>query len=128
MRAAPASAAARTRAKESVSRGSGVIAAVARAVAAAAVKVAPALAMVAMAARSQAAMSGLGTNTLGNWEGAQRRPRIDQLAMVLPILEVTADWVYFADDRALAWHVREAIMRELAALAPPSGAVSRGAA
>jgi hypothetical protein len=67
VRAAAASAAARTRAKESVSRrvervstGSRGIAAEARAVAAAAVTVAPALAVVAMAARSQKAVSGLG--------------------------------------------------------------------
>jgi DNA-binding transcriptional regulator YiaG len=72
-----------------------------------------------------AVMSGLGTNTIANWEAGQRRPRIDQLAMVLPILDVTSDWVYFGDDRELAWQTREAIMREMATLGAPPPSPSR---
>lgn len=64
--------------------------------------------------RDLAAISGLGTNTLANWETAARRPRIDQLALILPVLEVSSDWIYFGDDRALNWQVRDAVLSALA--------------
>jgi transcriptional regulator with XRE-family HTH domain len=59
------------------------------------------------------AVSGITSPQLANWEGAKTRPRVDQLALVLPILGVTSDWVYFGDDRALPWEKREAIQRAL---------------
>jgi transcriptional regulator with XRE-family HTH domain len=72
--------------------------------------------------RDLAGISGLGTNTIANWETGARRPRIDQLALVLPVLEVSSDWIYFADDRALSWQVREAVLRALETLASDSTA------
>jgi transcriptional regulator with XRE-family HTH domain len=63
-----------------------------------------------------AAKSGVNKNTISNWETAIKRPSIDQLALVLPVLDVTADFVFFGDDRSLRWEVRERIMAELARL------------
>lgn len=68
------------------------------------------------------AVSGITSPQLANWEGGKTRPRVDQLALVLPILGVTSDWVYFGDDRALPWEKREAIQRALEDL-PDTGDV-----
>lgn len=79
--------------------------------------------------RDLAAISGLGTNTIANWETGTRRPRVDQLALVLPVLEVSSDWIYFADDRALAWQVREAVLAAMEKLdqVPPRAAATDAA-
>lgn len=65
-----------------------------------------------------AAAAGIGPNTLSNWETGGRRPSIDQVAMVLPILRVTLDWVFFGNDAALDWRHREALEQALARLPP----------
>jgi transcriptional regulator with XRE-family HTH domain len=74
--------------------------------------------------RDLASISGLGTNTIANWETAVRRPRIDQLALILPVLEVSSDWVYFGDDRALTWQVRDAVLDALAKLDIPAPGIA----
>jgi transcriptional regulator with XRE-family HTH domain len=75
-----------------------------------------------MQAIELAAASGVAPNAISNWESGSRRPSVDQLALVLPILRVTSDWVYFGNDAALDWRVREAVQREEAALpAKPDG-------
>ncbi|CAB4128026.1 HTH_XRE domain containing protein [uncultured Caudovirales phage] len=63
--------------------------------------------------------SGVAKNTLSNWEAGTKRPSLDQVALVLPILRVTLDWVYFGDDGALDWQVREAIVNQLAQMPEP---------
>lgn len=70
-------------------------------------------------------LAGLSTSTLANWESGANRPRVDQLGRVLPLLRVTADWVYYGVDTALSWDVREAVSRELAALPPLPDARNR---
>lgn len=65
-------------------------------------------------------VSGVTSPQLANWEGGKTRPRIDQLALVLPILGVTSDWVYFGDDRGLTWEKREALAKALDGLPQPS--------
>lgn len=58
----------------------------------------------------------IGRNTLANWEMGVKRPSVDQLALLLPILEVTLDYVYFGDLSRLPWERKERIEAELAAL------------
>lgn len=60
--------------------------------------------------------AGVAQNALSNWENGSRRPSIDQLAYLLPILKVSSDWIYFGNDTGLDWRVKEAIQRELEAL------------
>ena len=67
-----------------------------------------------------ATAAGLSTSTLGNWEGGANRPRVDQLGRVLPILQVTSDFVFYGVDAGLHWEVRERIRRHLSN--PPSEA------
>lgn len=66
-----------------------------------------------------AAASGVGRNTIANWESGLKRPSVDQLAYVLPVLKVTLDYVFFGDDSALAWDVRARIDAQLEALPLP---------
>lgn len=58
----------------------------------------------------------IGRNTLANWETGLKRPSVDQLALVLPILNVTLDYVYFGDLSRLSWETRERIEAALAQL------------
>lgn len=75
-----------------------------------------------MQAVELAGASGVAPNAISNWESGSRRPSIDQLALVLPILRVSLDWVYFGNDAGLDWRVREAVQRELERLpAKPDG-------
>ena len=60
-----------------------------------------------------AANSGVAKNTISNWEAGDRRPSLDQVALVLPILNITLDWVYFGDDAGLDWKIRESILKYL---------------
>jgi len=60
--------------------------------------------------------AGLNHNTLSQWETGARRPSLEQLALMLPVLRVTLDFVYLGDDRSLDWETREAIAAQLAAL------------
>jgi transcriptional regulator with XRE-family HTH domain len=62
-----------------------------------------------------ARMTGVAPNALSNWEQGIRRPSLDQVARLLPALDVTLDFIYFGDDRGLAWDVKEAIMAAMAA-------------
>ena len=65
-----------------------------------------------------AARAGLNHNTVSQWETGVRRPSLEQLALMLPVLRVTLDFVYLGDDRSLDWEAREAIATQLAALPP----------
>jgi transcriptional regulator with XRE-family HTH domain len=60
-----------------------------------------------------AAASGVGRNTLANWETATKRPSVDQLAFVLPVLRVSLDFVFFGDTAALPWDVRARVEKHL---------------
>lgn len=60
-------------------------------------------------------MTGVAPNALSNWEQGIRRPSLDQVALLLPALDVTLDFIYFGDDRGLSWDVREAIIAAIAA-------------
>jgi transcriptional regulator with XRE-family HTH domain len=66
-----------------------------------------------MQAVELAAASGVAPNAISNWENGTRRPSVDQLALVLPILRVSSDWIYYANDAGLDWRVKEAVEREL---------------
>ena len=50
--------------------------------------------------------SGVARNTIANWETGAKRPSVDQIAFVLPILRITLDYVFFGDTGALPWDVR----------------------
>ena len=65
--------------------------------------------------RDLAEQSGVANNTISNWEAGDKRPSVDQVALVLPILRVTLDWVYFGDDNGLDWQTREAIAARMTA-------------
>lgn len=67
-----------------------------------------------------AAASGVGRNTIGNWESGIKRPSVDQLAYVLPVLKVTLDYVFFGDDTALPWDVRARIEAQIETLSTPA--------
>jgi len=72
--------------------------------------------------------AGLSTSTLANWEGGANRPRVDQLGRILPILQVTSDFVFYGVDGALRWDVRERISQHLADAAPAATPAPRRAA
>lgn len=59
----------------------------------------------------------IGRNTLANWEMGLKRPSVDQLALLLPVLDVSLDYVYFGDMSRLPWELKHRIEVELAALA-----------
>ncbi len=61
--------------------------------------------------------SGVGSSQYAQWEMARSRPRVDQLGLVLPFLDVTSDWIYFGDDRGLSWEKRAALLQEMEKLA-----------
>lgn len=65
-----------------------------------------------------AAQAGLAHNTLSQWENGTRRPSLDQLVLLIPLLRLTLDFIYLGDDRGLDWQTREAVARELAAMTP----------
>ena len=65
-----------------------------------------------------ARLAGLSTSTIANWETGANRPRVDQLGRVLPLLRVTADFVFYGIDDALPWSVKEAVAAALQDLAP----------
>jgi transcriptional regulator with XRE-family HTH domain len=58
--------------------------------------------------------AGITSSQLSNWEAAKSRPRVDQLGLILPFLDVTSDWIYFGDDRGLSWTKREALLAAVA--------------
>lgn len=60
-----------------------------------------------------AAASGVGRNTIANWETAAKRPSVDQLAFVLPVLRVSLDFVFFGDVAGLPWDLRARIEQHL---------------
>jgi transcriptional regulator with XRE-family HTH domain len=68
----------------------------------------------------------LTTSTLANWESGANRPRVDQLGRVLPILQVTSDFVFYGVDTGLSWQVREAVARALSKLVLPAEAAEDG--
>ena len=62
--------------------------------------------------------AGIARNTIGNWEIALKRPSVDQLAFVLPVLRVSLDYVYFGNMSGLAWDVKARIEAQLDGIAP----------
>lgn len=66
--------------------------------------------------------AGISSSTLSNWETGANRPRVDQLGRVLPILNVTSDFIFYGVDGALSWEVRERIAQALRQLATSEAA------
>lgn len=68
--------------------------------------------------------SGITSSQLANWEAGKSRPRVDQLGLALPFLEVTSDWIFYGNETGLPWERRIALLEAVAKLeaVAPSGA------
>lgn len=73
--------------------------------------------------------SGIAKNTISMWEHARNRPSLDQVALIVPVLNVSLDWIYFGDDTGMDWELRNRIAEVLPTVeidGPVSGARSTG--
>lgn len=66
-----------------------------------------------MRAVDLAAHTGIAPNTIAMWESGERRPNIENAAMLKAVLHVSIDWLFYGDDTGLNWQVRESIMAEM---------------
>jgi transcriptional regulator with XRE-family HTH domain len=66
--------------------------------------------------RDIAALAGVGQSSAANWETGTRRPKVSEAARLIPVLQITLDWLYLGDDRGLRWDTREKIQKFLADL------------
>lgn len=71
------------------------------------------------------ASTGVAENTLSQWEGAERRPSLDQVSLVLPVLRITLDWLYYGDESGLNYQVREALLEQLEKVPDPQPKAER---
>ncbi|WP_206934177.1 helix-turn-helix domain-containing protein [Roseococcus thiosulfatophilus] len=81
-----------------------------------------------LASGELAARGGIEANTYSNWEGGTNRPRVDQVAQVLPLLSITLDYVFLGDETGMTYEARERIAeaREKLGDQPPEGQRKRG--
>jgi transcriptional regulator with XRE-family HTH domain len=61
-------------------------------------------------------IAGVGQSSTANWEAGTRRPKVSEIARLIPVLHITLDWLYLGDDRSLRWDKREEIEKILASL------------
>jgi transcriptional regulator with XRE-family HTH domain len=75
--------------------------------------------LVGLRQRDLAAACLVTPNAVTNWEAGTRRPKVSELARLLPMLGVDLDWLYLGDDRGLNWEKREALARTIEETAAP---------
>jgi transcriptional regulator with XRE-family HTH domain len=63
--------------------------------------------------RDIAALAGVSETAPTNWEAGTRRPKVSEVARLLPVLGIDLDWLYLGDDRGLTWEKREALAQFL---------------
>ena len=61
-------------------------------------------------------IAGVGQSSAANWETGTRRPKVSEVARLIPVLHITLDWLYLGDDRNLRWDKRDEIQKILAGL------------
>ena len=69
--------------------------------------------LVGLRQRDIANIAGVSDFAPTNWEAGIRRPKVTEVARLLPVLGVNLDWVYLGDDRGLTWEKREALAQFL---------------
>jgi transcriptional regulator with XRE-family HTH domain len=48
-------------------------------------------------------MAGLASSMVSQWERGKHRPSLDQIAPLLPLLEVSLDYLFLGETRGLSW-------------------------
>lgn len=61
-------------------------------------------------------IAGVGQSSAANWETGTRRPKVSEIARLIPVLHITLDWLYLGDDRSLRWDKRDELQKILASL------------
>jgi transcriptional regulator with XRE-family HTH domain len=74
--------------------------------------------------RDIAAIAGVSETAPTNWEAGVRRPKVSEVARLLPVLGVDLDWLYLGDDRGLTWEKREALAKLLEKVTAPDDPAS----
>lgn len=69
-------------------------------------------------------IAGVGQSSAANWETGTRRPKVSEVARLIPVLHITLDFLYLGDDRSLRWDKRDEIQKILASLPEMSEAAS----
>lgn len=69
--------------------------------------------LVGLRQRDIANIAGVSDFAPTNWEAGIRRPKVSEVARLLPVLGVDLDWLYLGDDRALTWEKREALAKAI---------------
>lgn len=72
--------------------------------------------------RDIASIAGVSEFAPTNWEAGTRRPKVSEVARLLPVLGVDLDWLYLGDDRGLTWEKREALAQFMAENRAPDDA------
>lgn len=71
--------------------------------------------------RDIAALAGVSETAPTNWEAGTRRPKVSEVARLLPVLGIDLDWLYLGDDRGLTWEKREALAKAIEETGAPGG-------
>ena len=66
--------------------------------------------------------TGISPNTYSQWEGAKRRPRLDEARLLRRILGYSLDWIYEGERRGLSLDLATKIAEAERTPLPPKAA------
>ncbi len=84
--------------------------------------------LVGLRQRDIAVLAGVSETAPTNWEAGLRRPKVSEVARLLPVLGIDLDWLYLGDDRGLNWEKREALAKAIEDTGAPGDAALAKAA